>query len=162
MPVNKELMLKILKALAEIYPEQSEKAVLLGLDGPDYEATITYLLDHEMIDAIVRDVMGKVDHRVLYPKITKKGYDYLQDDGGLDAHFRTITVKIDQESIAMLIESHIFQANLPQEKKSSLAKAVRSLPGDVLKHLVLKLAEQGLARTPDALQLIGKFAGLSF
>lgn len=161
MPVNKDLMLKILHALADAYPEQNKEPVIYELDGPDYEATITYLFEHEMISGNVRDVIGPVDHRILWPRITKRGYDYLQDDGGLDAHFRTITVKIDHESIAMLIEGHIFQANLPQEKKSSLAKAVRSLPGDVLKHLVLKLAEQGLAHTPDALQLIGKFAGLT-
>jgi len=162
MPVNRDLMRTILEKLAEIYPGQCEEAVIPGLDGPDYSATITYLLDHEMIEAIRRNVAGPVEHQVVFPKITQKGYDYLQDDGGLDAHFRTITVKFDQDSITMLIENHVLQSSLPQEQKTFLVKAVKNLPVDALKHLVLKLIDQGLAHAPDVLRLIGRYVGQSF
>lgn len=156
MAVNKELIVKILTYLREYYPDPSPESVITDLDGPDYPATIAYLVEHELITAFKRDVIGNVQHRYVRPVLTKKGYDYLEEDGGLDAHYRTITVKIDQDTLEKLLSSRIETLDLPKEKKSSMLKALKELPGKAMQHLVLKLVEQGLLHAPDVLRLIEK------
>ena len=65
-------------------------------------------------------------------KITATGLDFLEDDGGVSAILRTVTIKFDLGDLRARMATRIDSSDLPAEKKTSLAHAIRSLPVLVL------------------------------
>jgi hypothetical protein len=69
-------------------------------------------------------------------KITAKGIDHLEDDGGLSAILNTVTVKFDIESTRELLASGLFSMGVPEEKKGILRQALEGATTDTIKELV--------------------------
>jgi hypothetical protein len=76
--------------------------------------------------------------------ITAEGLDFLEDDGGLSAILRTVTVRFDAENLRSLIEQKILSLSLLQEKKETAITELKKLPVEALKATLLKLAEKGI------------------
>ena len=93
--------------------------------------------------------------------ITAKGLDFLEDDGGISAILRTITVKIDREDLRSLIATRVEASDLPPEEKATLSHAMRSLPAQALRDLTTHLVNEALDQWPDALRLFQIYAGVS-
>ena len=95
------------------------------------------------------------------PKITEKGLDFLQDDGGLSAILNIVTVKFEADTLKAILENRINQSNLAPESKQSMIDGLRELPAESIKHLTMKLLDEGLENLPNAIVLIGTYLGLS-
>lgn len=50
-----------------------------------------------------------------------------------------------EDTLKELIGQRIAESDLPQQEKSTLLEQVRSLPGETIKHLTMKLVDAGLA-----------------
>ena len=66
------------------------------------------------------------------------------------------TIKIHNETLDKLKDINNISSLTPAEKATYLGK-LKELPVDATKHLVLKLLDLGLSRTPDVIQLISSY-----
>lgn len=102
------------------------------------------------------DMYGHMSSRFLW--ITAKGMGFLTDDGGLSPILDVVTVKLHEDTLKELIGQRIAESDLPAPEKSRLLDQLKSLPGETIKHLTLKLVDVGLSNRPAALQAIETFA----
>ena len=122
-----------------------------------YAANLVYLEEHGLADSsITYGVDGHMSSGL--PRITAKGMDFLADDGGLSAILGVVTVKLHEDTLKELIGQRIAESDLPTPEKSRLLDQLKSLPGEAIKHLTLKLVDAGLSNWPAALQAIETFA----
>lgn len=159
MGLKRELQHKILRTLSDCYP--------MGFDGrywnldpggnhEDLVANLLYLAEHGLLahgfarysGDWVEEIPGTI-------RITAKGMDFLEDDGGLSAILGVVTIKFHDDTIKSLIEAKILQSDLPQPEKKRWTDQLRSLPAEATKHLVLRLVDKGLDSGPAALAAIG-------
>lgn len=124
-----------------------------------YIATAIYLEEHGLIESNIRRTMGG-EYSIGHPKLTAKGNDFIEDDGGLSAILGVVTVRIHDGTIKELIEMKIMQSDLSYSDKQKLTSQLRSLPAETIKHLVMKLVDMGLESAPSAISLISKYLGL--
>lgn len=167
MSLDRQFQLDILKKIAEVYPfawqhnlkNESNEYIKLAKN-------LHYLKGHELISessTIIRDNSGQGGGTLLInkPKITEKGLDFLQDDGGLSAILNTVTVKFETDTLKALLTNQINQSDLAPENKSSMITALEDLPAESIKHLTMKLLDEGLENLPNALVLIGTYLGVT-
>ena len=128
MNIDRKLQLDVLQFCRDAYPGRAADAELPC--HPDLQANLVYLSEHELIYGTL--VNGNVELR--NPGITAKGLDFLEDDGGISAILRTITVKMDREDLRILIAARVEASDLPSEEKTTLSRAMRSLPEHVLRN----------------------------
>ncbi|RQZ18120.1 hypothetical protein DIE15_08275 [Burkholderia sp. Bp9031] len=155
MKMNRALQREILEALAETFPKAMPSEPWKGLIekyGDDaFRANALYLDGHGLLT-------WNVQSQGIYVRITSRGLDFLEDDGGLSAMLDVVTVKLHEDTLKELIGQRIEAANLPEPEKHRLLDQLRSLRGETIKHLTLKLVDAGLENWPAALQLIQTFA----
>ena len=157
MQLDRELQLEVLRYCRDAYPANVELNDTPFRDRPDIHANLIYLFDHELIGGTL--VNGNME--LWNPGITAAGLDFLEDDGGLSAMLRTITVKIDRDDLRSLIAARVEASDLPAEEKASLSHAMRSLPEQALRDLTTRLVNEAVDQWPGALRLFQAFAGLS-
>ena len=104
---------------------------------------LKYLYDHSLIYS--KDINSTVPIYALV-KITPKGIDYLEPDGGLSASLGVITVKLHSDTIQQLLAAKIEQSNIPAEDKSRL-KTMLGKMGDTA---LAKLVEKAIDAIPAA------------
>jgi len=159
--LDRSLQLEILTTLRNVYPDEIETQNIQCSGSEYYQQNLFYLFEHQLIRAgTVRDVFG-AEKQIITAAITAKGLDFLEDDGGIDAILKTVTVKLDPDDMRQLIADRLKDTNIDKTKKENLIKGLQSIPVDILRTVVLKLMELGLAHAPDALQLIEKYVRLS-
>ena len=155
MKLDRELQRKILEELAENYPNCT---VLKGESSNSFAPpNLFYLREHQLIDNCVTRETRKdgVTQTFSGLKITAKGMDFLADDGGLSAILGTVTVKFHEDTIRALIEKKVMDSSdLAPDDKTVLLSQLRSLPGESIKHLTMKLLDKGLGNLPSAGTLI--------
>jgi hypothetical protein len=159
MKLDRAYQRELLEELAANYPERVDwrsRVTSMGTDAlTKYQANLTYLNEHGLVSSML-------DHGLEFdtsnnPKITARGMDFLADDGGLSAILGVMTVKLHEETLKEIIGQRIAESDLPQREKSRLLDQLRSLPGETIKHLTLKLVDAGLANWPAAFQAIEHF-----
>lgn len=154
MQLDREYQLELLKMLSEVYPDELDhREFCRNMDeqtGRKYAANMTYLQEHGLVNS------GIIDHVFNPPRITARGMDFLADDGGLTAILGVTTIRFDDNTLRAIIEAKI--NNSPSiADKPTLIDRLRSLPADAIKHLTLKLLENGLEHIPDAISVIENF-----
>jgi hypothetical protein len=87
-------------------------------------------------------------------RITETGLDFLEDDGGIGAILRTVTVKLDADQLRKILAAKVQALPIPEEKKASVLSTVRNLPSEILNKLVMKFVERGIDHFPDLLELL--------
>ena len=127
------------------------------LATPHLQANLIYLYELELIYGSL--VNGNVE--LIGPQITAKGLDFLEDDGGVSAILRTITVKLDPDDLRTLMAGRIEASDLPSDEKDRLSQAIRSLPAKTLRELTARLVNEAVDHLPGALRLFQTAAGLS-
>lgn len=111
-------------------------------DDPDTCANIIYLIEHGLIYSnYAAPESSLVLAHELPLKITARGLDFLEQDGGLSAILGTVTVKLHADTIKAMLESRILSAELPPEDKKRFVDTLRELPGEALKTFTNKLVE---------------------
>lgn len=154
--MNRELQREILEQLAATYPEAVEPHTIgHSADSPAFNFNAQYLAEHGLIDAKSTQYLG-VPSQIVLARITAKGLDFLQDDGGLGAVLSVVTVRLEAETLRQLIARHVDQADLPPEAKSKAMQWLKTAGSDALKEATQRLVTAALDRLPDALQLLPK------
>jgi hypothetical protein len=160
MRLDRAYQRELLEKLATVYPEVLDNRSMLGSRGSEegarYTANIAYLEQHGLVAVQTTGESSKLKHWGL-PCITARGMDFLADDGGLSAILGTVTVKLHEDTLKELIGQKVSESDLPAPEKNRLLDQLKSLPGDAIKHLTLKLVDAGLANWPTALQAIEHF-----
>ena len=134
-----------------------ERETKTYLTTPNSRSNLIYLYEHELIIGTL--VNGNVEIR--RPQITAVGLDFLEDDGGVSAMLRTITVKIDQDDLRALIAARVADSDLPAAEKDRLSHAIRSLPAHALRDLTTRLVNEAVNQWSGALQLFQTCVGPS-
>ncbi|MCB2218081.1 MAG: hypothetical protein KQH59_18620 [Desulfobulbaceae bacterium] len=158
MSLDRELQRKILYELREAYPnDKSVQLMSCFQEGATFNKNLFYLHEHGLIS-------GKIQHDrtienqgkyITFAEITADGMDFLEDDGGLGAILNKVVVTFDRNDLDLIIRA-IDSTNVPAEDKQTLKSTLKSLPGEGLKAVYIRLIEAGLGKTTDVLQLIKK------
>jgi hypothetical protein len=146
MKLDRTMQYEILTQLSDIYPSDFMVNDLTLSVKEDLQSNLFYLSEHNLIEPVINRTGNNVNPTptIITAKITAKGLDFLEADGGISAILSTITVKFDAENIRSLIHDKIMSSELPPEKKMTLVKKLKEFSGEVLKTVALKLIEQGL------------------
>lgn len=154
--LDRSLQLRVLNLLADINPRPAFlTADFVGARPPEIASVRSYLVDHGLITSVQSDgPYGIQSHGY---RITAKGLDFLEDDGGLTAVLGVLTVRLHDDTIKALVAAKIHEADLPEPEKKRYLDQLRELPAETTKHLVLKLVDLGLEQGPKAIETIGKW-----
>ena len=121
MRLDRDLHRQVLLECREAYPGWVEYTHEEQVrDG--FQANLISLHEHGLITGTL--INGNAE--LIRPRITATGLDFLEDDGGVGAILRTITVKIDQDDLRSLIAARVEASDLPPEEKAPLSHAMRS------------------------------------
>jgi len=149
-PIDRALQKSMLERLASCYPDRDSELVQDGAqDEKKQIANLLYLEEHELVDAGLQQLLSG-EYVYVGAKITARGLDFLQDDGGMTAILGTVTVRLHEDSIRALLSSKVDAAPLPAEEKSKLKRQVQTLSSEALKVATKKLVEKGIDSLPDA------------
>ena len=155
MTLDRSRQREILRALAGAYPDHVKDFLDLGNKGVDY-ANLTYLEEHGLVYAGLKRTL---DGGYLFngARITAKGLDFLEDDGGLSAILGTVVVKLHSDTIRQLLENRISESDLSKEKKSWLQDQIKNLSNDSLAAVTRELVRRGIEHIPDLYKWLGSF-----
>ena len=169
MHLDRQLQLELLNKISECYPFAWDD-YLREPDSEEYfkiAVNLNYLKGHGLISddstAVRHSSTGSGGGRLLImkPKITEKGLDFLKDDGGLSAILGVVTVRFEADTIRTILQLKVDQSDLSPADKKSMIDALRELPSESIKHLTMKLLDEGLENLPSAILLIGTYLGMS-
>ncbi|QZI72870.1 DUF2513 domain-containing protein [Pseudomonas protegens] len=154
MKLNRELQRVLLEELRDFYPRRSQSAYHLnGYSQADCLDNLMYLEELGLVESgVTFNSNGYV--LTTQARITARGIDFLEDDGGVGAALAVVTVKLHEDTLRQLIEAKIQAANLPDDQKSGILKALREAPGETTKQLIAKLLDLGMENAGKALPLI--------
>ena len=80
-------------------------------------------------------------------RITHKGIDFIEDDGGLSAILNVSTVKLHPSTLD-LITSAIDASSLNPSDKQKMIDQLKSLPADSIKQILTELVNKGVGYLP--------------
>lgn len=157
--LDREAQRRLLERLAEEYPEDVSADFLYECIDPNLlAANVSYLEEHELLTAAYHGAKWR-GNPVLSARLTHKGFDFIQDDGGLGAILDVVTVKLHEDTLKAIIESKVLASDLPEPEKTRFLNQLRELPGEATKHLVLKLLDAGMDNWHRALPLLQNALG---
>lgn len=151
--LDRELQLKFLKELEEMYPE-----AYIDYKEPSRETVVNlaYLADHDLINCETRtDDNGRIS--IISAKITAAGLDFLADDGGLTAILGVVTVKLHADTIKDLMIAKIQSSEATPTVKQNLIKKLKELPADTAKELFMTIVKKGIDSIPDVAKWLPTF-----
>jgi hypothetical protein len=125
---------------------------------------LNYLVGHKLVtrpEPIYSRYFDHTETPNAY-RITSKGIDFLEDDGGLSAILNTVTVKFDVENVRSLVEAGLLRTNVPEEKQGALRKAIKEAPGTVLQTAVSKMVEKGMSDPVGTAKAVAGLFGISW
>ncbi|MEB2647592.1 hypothetical protein SOP86_18290 [Pseudomonas canadensis] len=154
MKLNRELQRALLEELRDFYPRSSQSAYNLGgYSQADCVDNLMYLEEQGLVESGIKFTLnGSITF--VQARITARGIDFIEDDGGVGAALAVVTVKLHEDTLRQLIEAKIQASNLPDEQKSGILKALREAPGETTKQLITKLVDLGMENATKALPLI--------
>ncbi len=162
MHIDRELQALVLHHLKKLYPgsglDNAFWADLYALakdgDRANLVANIIYLEEHGLLESgLVPKDSGGYHFSRSGMRITAKGLDFLEDDGGLSAVLSCVTVRLHDETLACL-ERFLAQSPLPEQEKRRYIRRLRELPFEATKHAICTLLDMALEQVPDALQQV--------
>lgn len=152
--LNRELQRQLLSGLAETYPEpRSSQELGMEPDDRRWVVNIMYLTEHDLVEAQLSRMLG-APACALEARITHKGLDFLQDDGGLSAVLNTVIVRLEAETLRALIQEKIDATPMPDAERSKLMAWLKSAGSEALKETTQRLVGAALDHLPEALQLL--------
>lgn len=158
MKIERELQLKLLLKMKESYPESIDiQKEFENHNDPNLHANLFYLEEHELIEAKAKreDVFG-APCQIFRARITAKGLDFLEDDGGLSAILNKIIISFDIENIRKMLNEKIVKLSIEEEKKKTFMEKIKQMPAIVLKNVCIKLIEKGIENLPEIITNLTK------
>lgn len=145
--MNRALQHEVLLELAESYVAARFVDVQGWKDSPDKIAALRYLEGHGLVNVDWSRDMSNTSPKPLRAQATVHGLDFLADDGGLSAVLDVVTIRLHADTVRELLLTKIENAHdISPEERSSLTKAIHSLPGRALEKLTDKLLDLGADR----------------
>lgn len=162
MKLDRDLQKRILRACADHYPRslpmEQWNSEFDELDEQLLAANLVYLHQHALMEKTVQmGLSGDIVFNLAGMRCTEAGMDFIADDGGLSAILGTVTIKIHEDTLRDLLERKILESDTAPEEKNRLVRGLKGLSAEAIKHLTLKLLDEGLERLPGAVALVGKF-----
>ena len=148
--IDRALQRKILETARATYPLGIQDPAREFPDEPEQKlwANIQYLMEHGLIEGIDTATLGDpVNYADV--RITARGIDFLEDDGGLSAILGTVTVRFDNDQFREMLAVHVENMEGDASAKAQLKAAIRSLPADGLKAVALQVLMAGLQNLPS-------------
>ncbi len=139
----------MLQALKEYYPSHSAYFIQQFESDPNFIPNLHYLKGHGLLTGV--EVKTTLPYSLLNIRITETGLDFLEDDGGIGAILRTVTVKLDADQLRQILASKVETLPIAEDKKVSNLDTIRNLPTEILNKLVMRLVERGVERFPEIL-----------
>jgi hypothetical protein len=139
---------KILESLYESYPNACENAQFRSLekffeDESLLIANMLYLEAHGLIDSgLIQTLQGYVINSSA-TRITAKGIDFVQHDGGLGAILNVQTIKFHREAVVVL-EDLIALSNLDTPEKENAKFKLSQLTSEALKAVIQTATSAGM------------------
>lgn len=160
MNIDRNVQKRLLEQLSEAYPASipANQLAQPEVESPDLVANAHYLYEHGLLDGNFSSAIGS-PKRLSSAKITARGMDFLADDGGLTAILGVVTVRLEAETVRLLMEAKIQESELPKHEKARLLDTLRLLPGEGLKELTRQLVQAGIQYGPDVVSMLGKLHG---
>jgi len=159
--LNRALQQEILMQTAKAYPfalgyEELSTDIWKNTEEKELARELQYLVEHGLLHK--NAISFSLDNQISLcnVKITNKGMDFLQEDGGLSAILNVVTVKFEADTLKALLTSKINSSDEPDEKKSELIKAVEGLPADGLRHLMTKVLDKGMDSIPHLMPYLSQ------
>ncbi len=165
MKLDRELQLEILNYLAANFDEPFPENVFDLEDqfGPTTAFQLLYLHGLELIEGRKemipeKDAEGEfAGHRsVGNVRITPKGIDLLQQDGGLSTILRKVTFKLDEDQFKDILDLAVDQSTIPAEQKTAIKKVLETAEETTITTFITKGIESLIKSTPDLLTLFAK------
>lgn len=150
MKIDRALQRRILEGLATDYTKQFASARKAEDFSDDMDALVfnlRYLAELQLIEGGLfetHDGSGAYKVTISKARITARGIDFLQDDGGLSAILGTVTVKLHADTIRDLIEARIMMLSIPEAEKHDFIFQLRSLSEAALRNVATRVLERGL------------------
>ena len=135
--------------LKEFYPAHTPHFTQQFESDPDFISNLHYLKGHGLLTGV--EVKTSIPPHLLNIRITEDGLDFLEDDGGIGAILRTVTVKLDADQLRQILVAKVEALSIPEEKKASALDTIRKLPAEILNKLVMRFVERGIEQFPDLL-----------
>lgn len=151
---DRDLQLQLLELAVNDYPyEIDEKNVppeLMLVDDKKLLQNIAYLAEEGLITGGMVDAFS-ASPAVELIRATKDAVNLLSEEGSISASLKVVTVKLHDDSLAVIRE--FIQQNVedPEERRSFLQQ-IKELPAAATKHIVLELLSKGLNQIPNAAQ----------
>ena len=153
MKINRELQRTILEKLKDIYPKNFFDD-LSTLDKSSSEDAIFenlfYLAEHGLVEM---ETDMEIDSGNIFkssaPRITVKGIDFIEDDGGLSAILNTITIKIHSDTIRELLIDKIKGENISDNDKSKFIEYIKTIPETAMNSAIGQFVSMGIKSIPD-------------
>ncbi|MBF0605712.1 MAG: hypothetical protein HQL07_18715 [Nitrospirae bacterium] len=156
MKLDRTMQLEILRQCRNVYPDVIYLDQNQQNNDRNHLGNTTYLYQHGLITGTTHNGDGGLLHFFDWIAITEKGLDFLEDDGGLSAILKTVTIKLDPGDLRTLLSSKVEKANLPGDQKKQLLNVIKSLPVEALKKITQDLLHQAVEHLPDAYRIIEK------
>ncbi|MBP6083525.1 MAG: hypothetical protein KA732_19915 [Providencia sp.] len=163
---DRELQFIILNAAIDAYPYPTRLSNFIGFETARFDAeeehklkvNIAYLIEHGVIETEFgrRHASIPIFELLCSIQATKKGIDFMANDGGLSAILNVTTIKFHHDAIqeiANLIEKTVQD---PEDKQKFLTQ-LKQLPYETTKHISLELVSKGLTQIPDVVRWLGTY-----
>ena len=158
--VSRALQLELLVRLRDVWPRpMREFPKIDGISDDEIIRNLVYLEEHRLCSS---GLLAGIDENYSYggARITAIGLDFLEDDGGLSAILKTVTIKVHADTLRDMFNSKIETSALPQTEKSELKERIKSLPQKVLETATSDLVKAGLNNIPNFVEWMHKMLSL--
>lgn len=151
--MNRNLQQEILIQAAEAYPlamsDESLEELRRNFGDEKLVRELKYLEESKLLhhESIIIGIDNSLSFGII--KITNKGLDFIQSDGGISAILNVVTVRFEADTLAALLTAKINQSELTDDEKSSLVEAVKDLPAEGIKYLMTKVLDKGIDSIPN-------------
>jgi hypothetical protein len=159
---SREDQVRVLTALAEMYPQEADVerlATELSSDVEQLQRMLHLLVENGLIDAQHATFSHHMFDHWDMPRINARGLAFLDADGGLGKQLGRVTVEFDAEVLRSLMLQQVESSALAATEKSRLKTALSIAGTEALKTLTKALVEGALQRWPDAIRLVQTLPG---
>lgn len=157
--LDEALQLRMLQYMSENTPNGAWMGEFENMDEAQLLSNLNYLDDLGLCTSgVAHDQSGDV--LIHTSKITAKGLDFINPNGGLSAKLNTVTIRFDENTLKSLLEAKIDHAPISNSEKKTLKSHLSSLSGKGLEALTADLVEKAVDHFPDAIGLLQKAFGL--
>lgn len=141
--------LELLEAAKAVYPGSTHFRDLQERNRHQpLAADASYLVGHGLLEWIAGPA---VSSHTGY-RITSKGIDFLEDDGGLSAILGVVTVKLHADTVRELLIQRLDESPGETTVKGKVREQLKALPAEAIQSIAQRLISEGLNRLPDAVQ----------